>query len=226
LVPPPQIDRTLGEYLAKASLRQLALSETHKYGHVTYFFNGNRSGKFDESTELYVQVPSDLTDPALAPHMRAEEITSAVLEHVHAFKPHFIRVNYANGDMVGHTGSIPGAVAAMECLDKELDRLLKGLAEAGVTCIVTADHGNCEEMVEREKDGSLRRRADGSFKPKTSHTLNPVPCNIVGQGAGEAYEIDPGLPDAGMANLAATVLNLLGFRAPAHYQPSIVRPRD
>jgi 2,3-bisphosphoglycerate-independent phosphoglycerate mutase len=224
LVPPPLIDRTLGEYLAKASLRQLALSETHKFGHVTYFFNGNRSGKFDEATELYVQVPSDLGDPAKAPQMRALELTSAVLEHARAFKPHFIRVNYANGDMVGHTGSIPAAVAAMECLDAELDRLLNGLLELGVTCVITADHGNCEEMVEREKDGSLRRRGDGSYKPKTSHTLNRVPCIVLGQGAKEAYEMAPNLPQAGMANLAATVLNLLGFRAPRGYEPSILRP--
>jgi 2,3-bisphosphoglycerate-independent phosphoglycerate mutase len=226
LVSPPTIDRTVGEYLALAGKRQLALSETHKYGHVTYFFNGNRSGKFVEGLERYVQVTSDHCDPSERPRMKAKEIVEETITQVESFKPHFIRLNFANGDMVGHSGNLERAVEAMEFLDAQLQELVSALSEKGYVSIVTADHGNCEEMAERDpKTGQLRKKPDGSFKPKTSHTLNPVPVAIVGDGAGSRFVLDETVKVAGVANLAATALTLLGFLPPVDYEPSLVRPR-
>lgn len=221
LVHPPQIDRVIGAYVAQAGLRQLALSETHKFGHVTYFFNGNRSEMFDPALERYVEVPSGLAEPGDHPEMQATAITEAVLAHAREFQPHFIRVNFANGDMVGHSGSLASAIAAMECLDGALSALMAGLLPMGATLIITADHGNCEEMAEKDKEGEFRRDLAGALSPKTSHTLNPVPVIIVGES--DAL-FDADLRDAGIASLAATVLNLLGFEAPADYAPSLVRP--
>ncbi len=226
LVSPPSIDRTLPEYLARNGLRQLAVSETQKFGHVTYFFNGNNSGKFDQELERWVEIPSDQVDFSERPWMKAAEITDAVLAHVDAFRPHFVRVNFANGDMVGHTGRLRPALVAMEALDLCLERLVDGLLERGAICVITADHGNCEEMFERDKKtGSLIPLNDGSsYKARTSHTLNPVPCVIVGGGAGTRFHWDGDVRRPGLANLAATCLNLLGLQAPDDYLPPVIAP--
>ena len=224
LVPPPSIDRTVGEYLARAGQKQLALSETHKFGHVTYFFNGNRSGKFEEELERYVQITSDVCDPAEKPNMKASEIVTETCREVETFKPDLIRLNFANGDMVGHSGDLPSAIATMEFMDGELQKLVSFLTSKGYVSIVTADHGNCEEMAESDaKTGELKRKPDGSLKPKTSHTLNPVPYAIVGDGAGTKFVVDRAVEDAGVANLAATILTLLGYEAPEDYERSVVK---
>jgi 2,3-bisphosphoglycerate-independent phosphoglycerate mutase len=221
LVNPPTIERTMGEYLAAAGLRQLAVSETQKFGHVTYFFNGNRSGAFDPDLERYVQVPSDRVEFWERPWMKAAEITDATLEHIDAFKPAFVRVNYPNGDMVGHTGVLRSAVMAMEALDLSLGRLVAGvLARRGVL-LICADHGNCEQMIERDKKtGALvRGGSPEGYKASTSHTLNPVPVLCVG-AAGVVWDARVATP--GLANLAATCLNLLGFAHPADYEPPVL----
>ena len=226
LVPPPTIDRTVGEYLARAGQRQLALSETHKFGHVTYFFNGNRSGKFVDALERYVQVTSDRCEPSEKPPMKAQEIVAETKREVVEFKPDLIRLNFANGDMVGHSGDLQSAIQTMEFMDGQLEELVSFLSSKGYVSIVTADHGNCEEMAESDaKTGELKRQADGSLKPKTSHTLNPVPYAIVGEGAGTTFITDESIAEPGVANLAATILNLLGFQAPADYEPSLVRAK-
>lgn len=224
LVPPPAIDRTVGEYLARSGVRQLAISETQKFGHVTYFFNGNRSGRFDEAGERYVEIPSDRVEFDERPWMKAAEIADATLEHIDDFAPGFVRVNFANGDMVGHTGDVRAARMAMEALDISLERLVEGILERGGVAIVTADHGNCDEMFMRDKSGAFVVDEAGRKKPRTSHTLNPVPCSIVGGGAGQRFHWSSGVEAPGLANLAATVCNLLGFYAPEGYLPSLVEP--
>jgi 2,3-bisphosphoglycerate-independent phosphoglycerate mutase len=224
LVDPPTIERTMGELLAHAGVRQLALSETQKFGHVTYFFNGNRSGAFDPALERYVEVPSDRVDFWERPWMKAAEITDAALEHIDAFAPAFVRLNYPNGDMVGHTGVLRSAILAMEALDLSLGRLIDGvLARRGVL-LITADHGNCEQMVERDKrtGGLLAGGSPEGFKASTSHTLNPVPVICVG-APGVAW--DSGVPAPGLANLTATCLNLLGFAQPADYERPVLSAR-
>ncbi|MGM0578565.1 MAG: 2,3-bisphosphoglycerate-independent phosphoglycerate mutase [Myxococcota bacterium] len=226
LVVPPTIERTLGEYLSNNGARQLACSETQKFGHVTYFFNGNRSGRFDEDLERYVEVPSDRVDFWERPWMKAAEITDAVLQEIDEFAPDFVRVNYPNGDMVGHTGNLRAAIIAMEALDLSLERLVDGVLDRGGVLIVTADHGNVESMFERDKEtGELV--AGGSpegYKASTSHTLNPVPVFVLGGGAGERFRFADSLERPGLANLTATCMNLLGYREPEEWLPGVVEP--
>jgi 2,3-bisphosphoglycerate-independent phosphoglycerate mutase len=225
LVTPPAIDRTLGEYLARNGKRQLAVSETQKFGHVTYFFNGNRSGAFDDALESYVEIPSDNVDFSLAPAMKAREIAAATLEAIDDFAPDFVRVNIANGDMVGHTGVLAAAAEAMTVTDRAVATLVRGVSARGGICIVLADHGNCEEMAERDKStGALKPgHSPEGFKPATTHTLNPVPCMIVGAGEGERYLWDGSVSAPGLANVTATCLALLGYAAPDDYLPSLIQ---
>jgi len=226
IVPPPKIDNTVGEYLAANGLKQLAISETQKFGHVTFFFNGNRSGKFNDSLEHYVEVPSYTLPECQRPWMRAAEITDLCLEQLDEFKPDFVRLNYANGDMVGHTGNMRSAVMAMEAVDLCLERLVKGIVERGGVAVITADHGNSDEMAERDKKGALLKgNSPEGFKPLTSHTLAPVPVAVVGAGVDDRYEWDHSVAAPGLANISATCINLLGLEEPSIYVPAVIKAR-
>jgi 2,3-bisphosphoglycerate-independent phosphoglycerate mutase len=222
LVPPPSIDRTISEYLAAAGVPQFVVSETQKFGHMTYFWNGNRGGMFDPKTETYLEIPSDRVPFDERPWMKAAEITDAMLDALRGNKHRFLRLNFANGDMVGHTGRLLPTVEAMEALDLSLGRLLAGVRASGATLVVTADHGNAEDMVERDKDGAPLRRDDGSMKGKTSHTTNPVGIWIH-RPRGPQLSLRQDLPEAGLANLASTLIELLGFAPPQDYLPSLLR---
>jgi 2,3-bisphosphoglycerate-independent phosphoglycerate mutase len=223
LVPPPAIDRTLGEYLARNGVPQFACSETQKYGHVTYFWNGNRGGKFDEASETYLEVPSDRVPFEQRPWMKAAEITDATVEALRSGRHRFLRINYPNGDMVGHTGSLEAAILAVQAVDLSLGRLLSAVEAAEGIAIVTADHGNADEMYERDRSGAFLRDSEtGRLRPKTSHSLNPVPFWIVGPRQPASRNLRADLPQAGLANVAATVLALLGFEAPEDYLPSLL----
>ncbi len=224
LVEPPAIDRTLGEYLASNGVTQYAISETQKYGHVTYFWNGNRSGKFDAATETYVEIPSDVVPFEQRPWMKCAEITDTLIEAIQSGKYRYLRVNYANGDMVGHTGNFEAAVTAMQGLDLQLARLIPVILEARGTVMIAADHGNADEMYELDKNGNVKRDAEGHTKAKTSHTLNPVPFVLISREASPGYRLRADLQAPGLSNLAATVLNLLGYEAPADYDPSLIEP--
>lgn len=220
LVEPPTIDRTLGEYLVRSGVTIFACSETQKFGHVTYFWNGNRSGRFDDARERYVEVPSDLVPFEQRPWMRAAEITDATIEALVSGDFRALRINYPNGDMVGHTGVRDSAVLAVEAVDLCLARLMPVVAKLGGAMIVTADHGNADDMFERDKKtGEPKRASDGRIAAKTSHTLNPVPCHIYAP----SYELALArLPKRGLANVAATTLQLLGFERPEGYEPSLL----
>ena len=224
LVEPPAIDRTLGEYLAKNGVSQYAISETQKYGHVTYFWNGNRSGKFDEATETYVEIPSDVVPFEQRPWMKCAEITDALIEAVRSGKYRYLRVNYANGDMVGHTGNFEAAIIALQALDLQLARLIPAILEAKGTVMITADHGNADEMYELDKKGNVKRDGEGRTKAKTSHTLNPVPFVLISGAAEPGFRLRSDLAAPGLSSLAATVLNLLGLKAPRDYDPSLIEP--
>jgi len=220
LVTPPEIDRTLGEYLVHNDVHQLAISETQKFGHVTYFWNGNRSGVIDSDRELYVEIPSDRLPFEERPWMKAAEITDRLLTELHSGRFRHARLNYANGDMVGHTGHLDASVIAVEAVDLQLGRLMRCIAALGGALIVTADHGNCDDMFERGKDGEPALDAEGRPKPKTSHTLNRVPFYVYAPGA--APRLSDAVAEPGLAQLAATVLQLLGFAAPEGYAPSLL----
>ncbi len=222
LVSPPSIERTLGEYLVSTGVRQLAISETQKYGHVTYFFNGNRTGKFDEKLEDYVEIPSDIVPFEFRPWMKSAEITDRVIEAIESGSYSFIRLNYPNGDMVGHTGIYQAVVCGIEALDIGIGRLAKAVEKAGGIMILTADHGNSDDMYEHDKkSGKVLLKADGTPKAKTAHSLNPVPCIIFDpQSKGEYRTVlKSGL---GISSLAATCIELLGYVAPEDYDPSVL----
>ena len=224
LVDPPHITRTIGEYLADAGLRQLAISETQKYGHVTYFFNGNRAEKFSEELEDYVEVPSDIVPFEERPWMKSAEITDKLLEAIGSGKYRFIRVNYPNGDMVGHTGVFEAVHIAMEAVDLALGRLIPSVEAAGGVLVVSADHGNSDDMYEHAKDGSVKLdKATGKPKARTAHSLNPVPAVVWAPGAAGKVQLADGIEGLGISSLAATCLNLLGFATPEGYDPSLVR---
>jgi 2,3-bisphosphoglycerate-independent phosphoglycerate mutase len=227
LVTPPDIDRTMGEYLVRNGVTQLAISETQKFGHVTYFWNGNNSGAFDDALETYVEVPSDRVPFEQRPWMKSAEITDRLIAELETGKHRFARVNYANGDMVGHTGNFHATVVAMEAIDLQLARLVKVIDRLGGVLMLTADHGNADEMYQRDKHGRVvRRKETGVPVIKTSHTLNPVPLVIHDLNRGDHYEIDRSRAElAGIANVSATALDLLGFHAPDDYRPSLLRFR-
>ena len=232
LVPPPGIDRTLGEYLVETGVRQMAVSETQKFGHVTYFFNGNRSGKFDEGMEEYIEVPSDRVPFEERPWMKAGEITDKVLTGIHRQrnKYGFIRLNYANGDMVGHTGIFEAVRIAVESVDLCLARVIEAVRKEKGILIVSADHGNSDDMYERDKKtGAVKIDSEtGLPKAKTAHSLNPVPCYIYDPaGTSKARLVDEAEvtekgPGLGISSLAATCIRLLGYEPPEDYTPSIV----
>ncbi|HEU5056859.1 MAG TPA: 2,3-bisphosphoglycerate-independent phosphoglycerate mutase [Kofleriaceae bacterium] len=227
LVEPPAIERTMGEFLAAAGVPQLAISETQKYGHVTYFWNGNRSGKIDERSETYIEVPSDRVPFDQRPWMKAAEITDRLVSELASGKHRFARVNYANGDMVGHTGHFDATVVAVETLDLQLRRLRNEVDRLGGILVVTADHGNADEMVQRDGSGRVvRDGATGQPVVKTSHTLNPVPFLIHDPARADQYQIDPDRAEgAGIASVTATCLELLGFQPPDDLCPSLLRWR-
>ncbi len=223
LVTPPAIDRTIGEYICAADLYSLAISETQKYGHVTYFFNGNKSGYIDEDRETYIEIPSDIVPFEQRPWMKGAEITDEVVEAIGSGEYDFIRLNYPNGDMVGHTGVYAAAQVAVETVDICLSRLKKAVDAAGGVMVISADHGNADDMYEHEKKTGAVKVENGKKKVKTAHSLNPVPCIIYDpEYQGEyAKELVSGL---GISSLAATCLNLLGYEAPEDYDPSVLQP--
>jgi 2,3-bisphosphoglycerate-independent phosphoglycerate mutase len=225
LVSPPAIEHTISEYLVTAGISQLATAETQKFGHVTYFWNGNNSEKFDEELEDWIEIRSDVVPFETAPAMKAHEVSRVVLDDLAAQAHRFIRVNLANGDMVGHTGVLSAAVTAMEVVDECIGKLERAAAEAGATMIVTSDHGNLDMMWEVDKrTGDVKRGSNGQPVAKTSHTLSPVPWLLTGAGA-ERYRVNSEIETPGLGNLAATLLLLLGFEKPDDYLPSLVLPK-
>lgn len=222
LVNPPSIDRTMGEYLTKSGVRLMAISETQKYGHVTYFFNGNKLGKFDEKLEDYVEIKSDVVPFEQRPWMKCAEITDKVIDAIKSGKYDHIRLNFPNGDMVGHTGVFNAVVCSMEGMDLQLGRIKEAIDEAGGIMCITADHGNSDDMYEHKKDGSVAVNADGSPKAKTSHSLNPVPGIIYDpeyKGEYDNTTLNEGL---GISSWPATIMELMGFVPPDDYDKSII----
>lgn len=225
LVFPPHIEHTVSEYLAGAGCRQYAVSETQKYGHVTYFWNGNRSEKFDEKLETYEEIESDKVQFDQRPWMKAAEITDKAVEAIRNGTYDFIRLNFPNGDMVGHTGNLSAAIIAAETVDLCLKRILDAVEETHGRALITADHGNLEEMYELEKDGKIKIDSKTGYPVrKTSHTLNPVPFIIFDPGFKNEYRLRDFDDPPGLANVAATILILLGYDAPEGYLPSIIEP--
>ncbi|MGP1587630.1 MAG: 2,3-bisphosphoglycerate-independent phosphoglycerate mutase [Treponemataceae bacterium] len=223
LVNPPSIDRTMGEYLTKTGIKLLAISETQKYGHVTYFFNGNKQGKFDEQLENYIEIPSDVVPFEQRPWMKCAEITDKVIEAIKSGKYDHIRLNYPNGDMVGHTGVFNAVVCSMEGMDLQLGRLKAAIDEAGGILCLTADHGNSDDMYEHAKDGSVKiDKVSGEPKAKTSHSLNPVPGIIYDPEYKGEYDQSKLNEDLGISSWPSTLIQLMGYIPPKDYDKSLI----
>jgi 2,3-bisphosphoglycerate-independent phosphoglycerate mutase len=218
LVDPPTIGNTVGEQLARAGKRTYAVSETQKFGHVTYFFNGNRSGRIDDRLEVYDEVPSDRVPFEQKPEMQADAITDRAIAALRSGRFDHVRLNLANGDMVGHSGDFAATVRAMECVDRNVGRLAAAARETGAILLVTADHGNADEMYELDKKGAPMV-VNGVRKPRTSHTLNPVPFLLVDPTATWQLRCPP---ESGIAQIGATLLTLLGVPVPPDYLPALV----
>ena len=221
LVNPPEIDRTLSEYLCATGIKSLAISETQKYGHVTYFFNGNRTGKFDETLETYIEIPSDIVPFEQRPWMQCAIITDRVCQAIDNNEFQFIRLNFPNGDMVGHTGVYQAVQTSMGALDICLERIYNSVKAAGGVMLVTADHGNADDMYEHAKDGSVKLDANGAPKRKTSHSLNPVPAILFDPEFKGEYDtaLNSGL---GISSITGTCMALLGYFPPADYDKAII----
>ena len=222
LVNPPEITNTMGEYLADNGISQLAISETQKYGHVTYFWNGNKSGKFNDALETYIEVPSDVVPFEQRPWMKCAEITDKLIECLESGKYNSLRVNFPNGDMVGHTGNILATRCSMEALDLQLKRILDVVDKLEGVALITADHGNADEMYEVDKKGNPKADKNGNFKAKTSHTLNPVPFIIYDNYYQDKYTVKADNGEFGLSNVAATAVNFLGYEAPEMWDTSII----
>jgi len=194
--PPEFPETTLAEIISQHNIRQLHCAETEKYAHVTFFFNGGREANLPGEERQMIPSPN-VTTYDLAPEMAAKEVSDEVIQAIKSQRYGFIVVNYANGDMVGHTAIREAILKAVETLDFQVDRVLKFAQEEGYSIVVTADHGNCDEMVD-PKTG----------EPQTQHTTNPVPCMIIDS---DSWRLKP---NAGLSNLAPTILQLMGLDQP------------
>ena len=222
LVNPPEITNTMSEYLSDTGVPELAISETQKYGHVTYFWNGNKSGKFNEKLETYIEIPSDVVPFEQRPWMKCAEITDKLIECMESGKYKYLRVNFPNGDMVGHTGNLAATECAMEALDLQLKRIIDVVDKLKGVALITADHGNADEMYEVDKKGVLKTDKNGKYKAKTSHTLNPVPCFIYDNYYRDAYTVKADEGKFGLSNVAATMVNFMGYEAPEMWDQSLI----
>ena len=207
LTEPPKITNTLTEELVKNNINEYAVSETQKYGHVTYFWNGNKMDKFSCELETYEKIDSDIIPFDEKPEMKAYEIADKLIEAIKSNKYDFLRCNFPNGDMVGHTGNYLATVKAVEAVDENIGRIMKVVDETNSILLVLADHGNAEEML------------DAKGNVKTSHTTNPVPFIIYGN---DIDNIKFKTGDFGLANLAATITDLLGVTPNPVWKESMI----
>jgi 2,3-bisphosphoglycerate-independent phosphoglycerate mutase len=198
LFAPDDLSGTLGEIVANAGMNQLRIAETEKYAHVTFFFNGGRETVFPGEERILVPSPKVATYD-LQPEMSAPQVTDKVVEAIGSGRFDVVVINYANTDMVGHTGDIPAAIKAVEAVDSCLGRLAASVEAAGGTLVITADHGNAEMM-----------RDPVTGEPHTAHTLNPVPLIVVNP-PGAILRVDNGR----LADVAPTLLDILGLVKPA-----------
>ncbi len=216
LVDPPQIDGAISEYMCDEGIKAFAISETQKYGHVTYFWNGNKSGYVNEDLETYIEIPSDKIPFEQAPKMKAFEITEKTIELLKSGEYKFGRINFPNGDMIGHTGVRDAIITSVEAADECTAKLLEVIKELNGVAVILADHGNADEMYTVKK---------GKNVLSTAHSLNPVPCAIVDAGYNNEYTMAQ-LEQQGLTNIAATLLNLLGYAKPEEYDPSLIQFGD
>ena len=207
LVPPVQIHDPLNQFLGRNGISQLAVSETVKFGHVTYYFNGNSYDKAEK--EDHIKIDSDTLPFDTRPWMKSAEITDAVIDHIDQYQ--FIRLDFPGGDMVGHFGELEPTIVATEAIDLQLQRLAKKVDDLGGMMLITADHGNAEELLDEKN------------QPKTSHTTNKVPCIFYDNTENRTKYVINDILDPGLSNVAATIATLLGLKnLPKSWRESLV----
>jgi 2,3-bisphosphoglycerate-independent phosphoglycerate mutase len=223
LVEPPTINNTVAEHLEAAEKRTLAVSETQKFGHVTYFFNGNR-GECPPA-EAWREIPSLNVPFDEAPQMCAAPVTKVVCEAIRSKQFDHIRVNLANGDMVGHTGNLSATKEAVEYVDDCLGQMMQAVEDAGGRLIVTADHGNADQMYSIDKKtGGYAVDEQGNKRPHTSHSLHPVPFVVFDPTTQTELSVPSGPSVQGkIAQIGASLLVLCGVPVPSDYLPSLIR---
>ena len=204
LTEPPKIKDTLTEELSKYKIREYAISETQKFGHVTYFWNGNHQEKINEELETWEEVDSDIISFDKKPEMKAYEITDKLIEAIKSNKYNFLRTNFPNGDMVGHTGNYEATIKGLEAVDYNIGRIVGVIKDTDTILLITADHGNSEVMI------------DENGEAKTSHTTNPVPFIICNK------DIKFKEGDFGLANIAATVCDLFDIEKNKNWKESMI----
>lgn len=208
-IDPPEVDDPLSKYLCDEKIQQFAIAETHKYGHITYFWNGNKEGYVCEDYEKYIEIKSDPSEMIEKnPNMKALEVKNKLIEVLETKNYKFLRANWANGDMVGHTGNINSAIIAAETVDECVKQVVEKVIELSGIAIVTADHGNLEQMGEGQE---------------TAHSLNPVMFAIIDSKYNKEYQIDKTIESPGLGNVAATILNLLGYKKPSSFMNSLIK---
>lgn len=225
LVEPESVDTTVSEIIATAGVTQWAGAETQKFGHITYFWNGNRSSKFDDDLETYLEIPSDLVPFDQRPWMKSAETADAAIEAVRSGEFGFIRMNLAGGDMVGHTADLAATRVAVEAVDLAIGRIAEAVQAAQGCLLVTADHGNADDKVERDSDGEPLLDEHGEPLLRTAHSLNPVMFAVHDFGDASVSMRDD-LSEAGLANVAPTILQLLGLEIPSDYEPSLLQAHE
>lgn len=227
LVSGPQIRHSLGWLMSEWGIRQWACSETQKFGHITFFWNGNRAAPFEPSLETYVEIPSLAGPPDQHPQMQAAAITRHTIQALLSGQYDFLRVNYPNGDMVGHSGHLEAAITAMTVVDQMIGALMKACLSTGAALLVTADHGNCELMQRRVTSSHFQ--SVSQIRPVTSHSTHQVPLYLYNarclDGLAPADIFVP--PSAqfapGLAHLAATSLQVMGLPHYPGFEPSLLR---
>lgn len=222
MVEPVQIKNTLADFLVQNGISRFVISESIKFGHVTFYLNGNKVGKFSDELEEYVNIPGKPGEVWRFPWMKSDEITDVLVDKIANSSFGSCLVNFPNGDMVGHTSNFDAAVLAMESVDLAMGRIMQSVDEAGGVLLITADHGNVEELYYLDENGRTILE-DGKPKLKTSHTTNPVPFIIYDNTENrDKYRIKPQNNDFGLANIAATVANFHGLIPPeVWYEPLI-----
>lgn len=224
LVAPPQIDDTVGERMAKAQKKVLSISETQKFGHVTYFFNGNKSEALP--FEKQIELPSFNVPFDQKPEMSAQAITTRVCEEMECGEYDLIRLNLANGDMVGHCGDFQSTVCAIECLDECIKQLHQSSIKSNSILLITADHGNADEMYQFDSKKGMYKIKAGKRVRSTSHSKNPVPFILFDPQNQWTLRGDKETDAGGIAQIGATLLHLTQLPVPEHYLPSLVQKND
>jgi len=221
LMGPTKVSNPLGRRLVEMGIRQFRLTETQKYPHVTFFFNGGYREPLDREMEDYILIPSDKgISFADVPGMKAAEIADKAVQLIASGGYGFGLINFANADMVGHCGRLEPAIAAVEAVDTAVGRIVDALQAVGGSALITADHGNAEEM--------RVHNAEGKDEPCTRHSINPVPCILFDAEFDQTYALrqasdgDDVCTTPGLSHIAATVLNMLGHQAPEELQPSLI----